>query len=78
VRASASLTDASSGGRESAGRDEDGRHHGQRRILHDVVEDTLVSLDKIEELFGTEVAHIVDGVNQISQIPVHVQGGEAG
>src|SRR6266850_7045209 len=37
-------------------------------LLHDVVEDTLVSLDKIEELFGTEVAHIVDGVTKISQI----------
>ncbi|PYS29704.1 MAG: GTP pyrophosphokinase, partial [Acidobacteria bacterium] len=37
-------------------------------LLHDVVEDTLVSLDSIEELFGTEVAHIVDGVTKISQI----------
>src|SRR3989441_85578 len=37
-------------------------------LLHDVVEDTLTSLDKIEELFGTEVAHIVDGVTKISQI----------
>ncbi|HYR91071.1 MAG TPA: bifunctional (p)ppGpp synthetase/guanosine-3',5'-bis(diphosphate) 3'-pyrophosphohydrolase [Terriglobia bacterium] len=37
-------------------------------LLHDVVEDTLVSLDKIEELFGPEVAHIVDGVTKISQI----------
>lgn len=37
-------------------------------LLHDVVEDTLVSLEKIEELFGAEVAHIVDGVTKISQI----------
>src|SRR6266581_4805362 len=37
-------------------------------LLHDVVEDTLTSLDKIEELFGAEVAHIVDGVTKISQI----------
>jgi GTP pyrophosphokinase len=37
-------------------------------LLHDVVEDTLTSLDKIEELFGKEVAHIVDGVTKISQI----------
>ena len=28
-------------------------------LLHDVVEDTLTSLEKIEELFGPEVAHIV-------------------
>jgi GTP pyrophosphokinase len=38
-------------------------------LLHDVVEDTLTTLDKIEELFGPEVAHIVDGVTKISQIP---------
>src|SRR5229473_2018404 len=37
-------------------------------LLHDVVEDTLTSLEKIEELFGAEVAHIVDGVTKISQI----------
>jgi GTP pyrophosphokinase len=37
-------------------------------LLHDVVEDTLVPLEKIEELFGSEVAHIVDGVTKISQI----------
>src|SRR6058998_2364802 len=37
-------------------------------LLHDVVEDTLVSLEKIEELFGSEVAHIVDGVTKISQV----------
>jgi GTP diphosphokinase / guanosine-3',5'-bis(diphosphate) 3'-diphosphatase len=37
-------------------------------LLHDVVEDTLTSLEKIEELFGSEVAHIVDGVTKISQI----------
>src|SRR5436305_6366336 len=37
-------------------------------LLHDVVEDTLTTLEKIEELFGPEVAHIVDGVTKISQI----------
>jgi GTP pyrophosphokinase len=38
-------------------------------LLHDVVEDTLTTPEKIEELFGPEVAHIVDGVTKISQIP---------
>src|SRR5206468_10550145 len=38
-------------------------------LLHDVVEDTLTTMEKIEELFGPEVAHIVDGVTKISQIP---------
>lgn len=37
-------------------------------LLHDVVEDTLTSLENIEEFFGAEVAHIVDGVTKISQI----------
>jgi guanosine-3',5'-bis(diphosphate) 3'-pyrophosphohydrolase len=37
-------------------------------LLHDVVEDTLVSLDDVETMFGPEVAHIVDGVTKISQI----------
>src|SRR5580765_6307960 len=30
-------------------------------LLHDVVEDTLVSLDDVEKMFGSEVEHIVDG-----------------
>ena len=37
-------------------------------LLHDVVEDTLVSLKDVETMFGPEVAHIVDGVTKISQI----------
>jgi GTP pyrophosphokinase len=37
-------------------------------LLHDVVEDTSVSLDRIEREFGSEVAHIVDGVTKLSQL----------
>src|ERR1700752_3612751 len=37
-------------------------------LLHDVVEDTLVSLKDVEAMFGPEVTHIVDGVTKISQI----------
>src|ERR1700756_5155159 len=37
-------------------------------LLHDVVEDTLVSLDDVEKMFGADVGHIVDGVTKISQI----------
>ena len=38
-------------------------------LLHDVVEDTLTSIERIEELFGAEVAHVVAGVTKISTIP---------
>src|SRR5688572_6078909 len=37
-------------------------------LLHDVVEDTLVSLEEVERTFGADVAHIVNGVTKISQI----------
>src|SRR2546428_3174755 len=37
-------------------------------LLHDVVEDTLVSLAHVENIFGADVAHIVDVVTNISQI----------
>ena len=38
-------------------------------LLHDVVEDTLTTVDRIEELFGKEAAHLVEGVTKISAIP---------
>ncbi|HOG29582.1 MAG TPA: bifunctional (p)ppGpp synthetase/guanosine-3',5'-bis(diphosphate) 3'-pyrophosphohydrolase [Vicinamibacterales bacterium] len=38
-------------------------------LLHDVVEDTLTTVERIEELFGREVAHLVEGVTKISVIP---------
>jgi len=37
-------------------------------LLHDVVEDTLTTIDRIAELFGPEVAHVVEGVTKISAI----------
>jgi GTP pyrophosphokinase len=37
-------------------------------LLHDVVEDTLTTIDRIRELFGAEVAHVVEGVTKISAI----------
>src|SRR5262249_32956501 len=38
-------------------------------LLHDVVEDTLTTIDRIRELFGPEVAHVVEGVTKISAMP---------
>ncbi len=38
-------------------------------LLHDVVEDTQVSLPEITKMFGSDVAKLCDGVTKISKIP---------
>ena len=37
-------------------------------LLHDVVEDTVMSLDDIKQIFGKEVAFLVDGVTKLSRL----------
>ncbi|MDD3251958.1 MAG: bifunctional (p)ppGpp synthetase/guanosine-3',5'-bis(diphosphate) 3'-pyrophosphohydrolase [Lachnospiraceae bacterium] len=37
-------------------------------ILHDVVEDTILTLDEVEKEFGSEVALLVDGVTKLTQL----------
>ncbi len=37
-------------------------------LLHDVVEDTELSLDDIEQQFGEAVAHLIDGVTKLERI----------
>ena len=38
-------------------------------LLHDVIEDTPVSLERIESEFGERVAKLVDGVTKLGRIP---------
>jgi len=37
-------------------------------LLHDTVEDTLVTLDEVKSIFGAEVAGLVDGVTKLSRV----------
>ena len=37
-------------------------------LLHDTVEDTLATIGEVEELFGGDVARLVDGVTKLSKI----------
>lgn len=38
-------------------------------LLHDVVEDTDVSLAELEKKFGKSIAQIVNGVTKLTQLP---------
>lgn len=42
-------------------------------LLHDVVEDTEVTLEEIEKEFGKETAHLVDGVTKLGKIVLSTQ-----
>ena len=37
-------------------------------LLHDVVEDSIISVEDLRQDFGDEVANLVDGVTKLSQI----------
>ncbi len=39
-------------------------------LLHDTIEDTLVTYEDIQEKFGDEIANLVDGVTKLSQLEV--------
>ena len=38
-------------------------------LLHDVVEDTPVTLDQVRKLFSPEIAGLIDGVTKLGKIP---------
>ena len=39
-------------------------------LLHDTIEDTLVTFEDVEKNFGSEIAGLVDGVTKLSQLEV--------
>jgi len=45
-------------------------------LLHDVVEDTDISLEKINKEFGGEIASLVDGVTKLTHLPTLLQGDQ--
>ncbi len=46
-------------------------------LLHDTVEDTKATVEEIDDLFGENVADIVDGVTKISKMQVQFDSKEA-
>ena len=46
-------------------------------LLHDTIEDTLVTPEEITELFGDEIARLVDGVTKLSKIEAQSENERA-
>ena len=47
-----------------------GTQHAQKRLLHDIVEATDVTVADIAQEFGSEIAGIVDGLTKIASLPL--------
>src|SRR5918996_1374946 len=37
-------------------------------LLHDIVEDTQTPIERVKELFGADIAHVVEGVTKLGAI----------
>lgn len=46
-------------------------------LLHDVIDDTSISLEEIAKEFGPEISFLVDGVSKLGQIKYHGVEGQA-
>jgi len=47
-------------------------------LLHDAVEDTFATIEEIREVFGGEIADLVDGVTKLSNLPRVSHNGHDG
>jgi GTP diphosphokinase / guanosine-3',5'-bis(diphosphate) 3'-diphosphatase len=45
-------------------------------LIHDVVEDTAITVEEVEREFGREIADIVDGLTKIGTLPAHSSSQE--
>jgi len=46
-------------------------------LLHDTIEDTLATVDEVEQYFGPEIARLVDGVTKLSKIEAMTENERA-
>ena len=46
-------------------------------LLHDTVEDTDLTLEEIDEIFGEEITHLVDGLTKLGKVPLDIKDKEA-
>src|SRR3982750_2681559 len=47
-------------------------------LLHDIVEDTQTSIERIKGLFGADIAHVVEGVTKLGAIQFSSSDGRQG
>ena len=45
-------------------------------LLHDTVEDTVATIEQLNELFGQEIAQLVDGVTKLSKLEVRADANQ--